>query len=109
MQGDERELKAGSGRVRWDDEVEERDEGGRWRGDDWGPNGITMKPGVCFVIPVWFLKQDKKNYLCGSINSNKHVFDGAPGGNPHEHGENMQTPHRKDPGQPVFESRTFLL
>ncbi|KAL7889089.1 hypothetical protein AOLI_G00040630 [Acnodon oligacanthus] len=29
---------------------------------------------------------------------------GGPRGNPHRHGENMPTPHRKDPGRPAGES-----
>ena len=37
--GDEWELKVGRGRVRRDAGVEERDEGGRLHGDDWGPKG----------------------------------------------------------------------
>ena len=44
MPGDEWELKVGPGRVQWDDGVEERDEGGQWRWDDRGPNGITKRP-----------------------------------------------------------------
>eukprot|EP00064_Thunnus_orientalis_P004212 superscaffoldBa00000376_g4223 len=43
LPGDEWELKVGPGRVRWDDGVEERDEAGRWRWDDRGPNGITKR------------------------------------------------------------------
>ncbi len=34
---------------------------------------------------------------------------GAPGENPHRHGENMQTPHREALPQPGIEPRTLLL
>ena len=34
---------------------------------------------------------------------------GAPGGNPHKHGENMQTPHRKARNDLDLNPKPFLL